>query len=154
MTQKLLHYYQDCLLDRPQGHCTYSLNATHALPALLGQNPQQGADIILLVDLGIRTSQQVQESADRLGIGEAVRVFLSKCQHHQDSLAADTMLYSHDIGQQTLQHVSVARIPVEVYSKLDLARRLADVHLRKPASRVAVVAIDQDGEVGLVFSMQ
>eukprot|EP01039_Chlorochromonas_danica_P009888 gene9888-10936_t len=148
MTQKLLDYYQACLLDRSQGHCASSLNSTHALPALLGQHdPQhQSTDLILLVDLGIRTSQQLQESADRLGITEAVRVFLCKCQHHQDSLAADTMLYSHDVGQQTLQHVSVARIPVEIYSKLDLARRLADVHLRKPASRVAVVAIDQDGE--------
>ena len=45
---------------------------------------------------------------------------------NQENVVEDKFLYRHDVGDERVCQISLARIPLETYQKLDLAKRLME----------------------------
>lgn len=89
-------------------------------------------DIIVLVDLGARSWQDLDDSIlKKLGRFEMWSKFINKYQSSgsfDSDITSDKFLQSFDVGDSSVQTVSCARMPLLMHEKLDLARRLAAAH--------------------------
>ena len=155
-----LDEYTSSTLMKPFGDADVLLAATPLHVSEAGDSAidilsslESDADNIILVDLTVREFQDLSSLND----DQVFKVFEAKLKYQNSLLSADKFLYTHDIGRDTVQKVSIARIPIEMYQKLDLARRLLEAHAScisppvradgKKKRKLHVHMLSQQGEV-------
>jgi len=96
------------------------------------------SDCVLLVDLSVR------EFDDISPLFPWMANFISKLTNSHQDLLGDQFLFSHDIGHAAVTTVSVARIPQQMYKKLELVRKIIEAHRNRD---LTVVMVSQYAEM-------
>ena len=118
---------------------------SHLDDVALSEKETRNGLSIVLVDIGVR------DVADLTGVVETVvpnwTKFLLKLENSGQVLSTDKFLYSHDVGDGFIRRVSLARIPSEMYQKLQLARSLMENVSTEMHKIVSVTMVDDMGQV-------
>ena len=99
---------------------------------------------IVLVDMGVRDVADLSADLDR-DVPNWPR-FLAKLKNANQHLSVDKFLYTHDVGDELIQRVTVARVPPEMYQKLMLARTLLEGIAADQNQLVRVMMMNDFGE--------
>eukprot|EP00596_Hydrurales_sp_CCMP1899_P008392 CAMPEP_0119041010 /NCGR_PEP_ID=MMETSP1177-20130426/11093_1 /TAXON_ID=2985 /ORGANISM="Ochromonas sp, Strain CCMP1899" /LENGTH=633 /DNA_ID=CAMNT_0007006619 /DNA_START=8 /DNA_END=1907 /DNA_ORIENTATION=+ len=83
---------------------------------------------VLLVDLSVRSIDDITTSFEKYPFWSK---FCKKMSASKQSLTTDKFLYTHDVGDTDVCKVSIARIPLESYQKLELGRKIAETSSSK-----------------------
>lgn len=94
---------------------------------------------IILVDLSVRSIDDVTPYFEKYPFWSK---FCKKISASKQSLTTDKFLYTHDIGDSNVCKVSIARIPLESYQKLELGRKIAETS----SSKIIVDMVSLYGE--------
>ena len=78
---------------------------------------------IILTDLSVRSLDDLSPAMKNFPFWSK---FCKKMMASQENVVEDKFLYRHDVGDERVCQVSLARIPLETYQKLDLAKRLME----------------------------
>jgi leucyl aminopeptidase len=93
----------------------------------------------ILVDLSVRSIDDITPYFEKYPFWSK---FCKKISASKQSLTTDKFLYTHDVGDATVCKVSIARIPLESYQKLELGRKLAETS----SSKIIVDMVSLYGE--------
>jgi hypothetical protein len=94
---------------------------------------------VILVDLSVRSIDDVTPYFEKYPFWSK---FCKKMSASKQSLTTDKFLYTHDIGDSNVCKVSIARIPLESYQKLELGRKIAETS----SSKIIVDMVSLYGE--------
>ena len=78
---------------------------------------------IILTDLSVRSLDDISPAMKGFPFWSK---FCKKMMANQENVVEDKFLYRHDVGDERVCQISLARIPLETYQKLDLAKRLME----------------------------
>ena len=105
---------------------------------------------IFLLDISVRSMEDI--NVDWIGDSlPAYELFKKKLTLYGESIQNDKFMYTHDVGSDSMHKISMARIPLEMYQKLTLARSLVEVMSHNTS--VNVIMLSQFGEVILDSDM-
>lgn len=93
---------------------------------------------IVLIDLSVRSLEEVELA------WPFWEKFRAKMDSSKQSLIGEKFLFSHDVGDNHIHRISIARIPAEMYQKLALARALVGGSGKE--DRIVVTMLGQYGE--------
>ena len=99
---------------------------------------------LVLVDIGVRDVADLSAVRDR-DVPNWPR-FLAKLKNANQHLSVDKFIYTHDVGDELIQRVTVARVPPEMYQKLMLARTLLEGIAADQNQLVTVMMMNDFGE--------
>jgi len=85
----------------------------------------EGAHFVILVDWSVRNIKEISSTLDAI-LPAQWSTFARKLSSASQDVVLDKFLYTHDVGLTGISDVSFARIPLDMYQKLDLARKLAE----------------------------
>eukprot|EP01031_Cornospumella_fuschlensis_P025257 gene25257-30500_t len=143
--------YYDKHLSGPSFGVIYDTKSQRHLSAELGNT-----EVICLVDLGVRTIDQIRGFISPYTtlsstIPKLLSSFLSKSSTNNDNYALDKFLYTYDSRVDQVARVSMARIPLSAYAKLELSRRLSATHSK--CRSLVIVMINEDSKAFIDYSM-
>lgn len=81
---------------------------------------------IFLIDLSIRSIKDLHEQATMLDHYPFWKSFIQKLQYQKEEISQDKFIYCHDVGIDYVSKVILARVPQEMYQKLDFARHIVN----------------------------
>lgn len=97
------------------------------------------SETIILVDLTVRSFDDLEEFQD-----VEYKKLSIKCKNLKNDISKDKFLYSYDLSTTDRKVSSIARIPSEMYQKLDLSKRLSDLHT---SNSIIVYMLSGNGEI-------
>ena len=78
---------------------------------------------IILTDLSVRSLDDISPAMKNFPFWSK---YCKKMMTNQENVVEDKFLFRHDVGDERVCQISLARIPLETYQKLDLAKRLME----------------------------
>jgi leucyl aminopeptidase len=156
--QKVSDYVQQTLLKRSVAETTASavgdaepekdtIDVKFLPTVTAAAECSESKSYVFLVDLSVRTLSDLAPALEAFPFWPRLR---GKMEASKQSVAQDKFLYTHDIGDTCVWKVAVARIPLETYQMLDLAKRIAS---NLQTSTIVVSMTSQFGETALNAAM-
>lgn len=109
------------------------------IPSILAQD--SSISVVLLLDISVRNIEDISKHSVTYTFLDK---YLSKLSHAKQSIKEDKFLYTYDIGMDKELKVSLARIPLLMYQKLDLAKQIVS---GLSGNSVVVHALTENGDV-------
>ena len=108
-------------------------------------NYSESNSYTILVDISVRSLDDISPTMENFPFWKK---FVKKLNASKQSLALDKFLYIHDVGDEGVMNVALARIPLFNYQKLELARKISDSLLpTSDAKHLLVMMLSSYGDI-------